>query len=111
MTTLSTYLDSAKKGITNQKHRTYAEGISEHYQSILDHADSHFKFPELLKKRAAFSKYKAINELEKRLVEFDFLFTRRGGRIIWVADHEEATKEIIKILREKGIRKTIKSNS
>jgi L-lactate dehydrogenase complex protein LldF len=111
MTTLSTYIDSAKKGIANQKHRTYAEGILEHYQAVLENADSHFKFPDLLKKRAAFSKYKVVNELEKYLIEFEFLFTRRGGRIIWAADHEEAKKEIVKLLREKGIRKTVKSNS
>jgi L-lactate dehydrogenase complex protein LldF len=111
MTTLSTYLDSAKKAINNKRHRVYAEGILEHYQKVLKDADSFFKHPNLLKKRAGFSKYKAINELEKYLVEFEFLFTRRGGRIIWAADHEEAAKEIIKLLREKGIKKTIKSNS
>jgi L-lactate dehydrogenase complex protein LldF len=111
VTTLSTYLESAKKNIHNKQHRAYAEGILEHYQNVLENADHHFKFPELLKKRAAFSKYKAINELEKYLVEFEFLFTRRGGRIIWAADQEEAKKEIIKLLREKGIRKTVKSSS
>jgi len=111
MTTISTYLESAQKGINNKSHRAYAEGISEHYQAVLENADSYFKFPELLKKRAAFSKYKTINELEKYLIEFEFLFTRRGGRIIWAANHEEATKEIIRLLREKGIRKTVKSNS
>ena len=111
MTTLSTYLDSAKKGILNKPHRSYAEGIFEHYQDVLKDSNCRFKLPDLLKKRAAFSKYKAINELEKYLVEFEFLFTRRGGRIIWASDHEEATKEIIKLLREKGIRKAVKSNS
>ncbi len=111
MTTLSTYLESAEEGLKNTRHRTYAEGILEHYQKTLENADSFFKYPELLKKRAIFSKYKAINELEKYLVEFEFLFTRRGGRIIWANDHEEAIKEIIKLLHKKGIRKTIKSNS
>ncbi|MDR0437352.1 MAG: LUD domain-containing protein [Bacteroidales bacterium] len=110
-TTLDTYLESAKKGINNKNHRTYAEGIFEHYQTVLENADSYFKHPNLLKKRASFSKYKAINALEKYLVEFECLFIRRGGRIIWAADHEEATKEIIKLLRDKGIKKTIKSNS
>ena len=111
MTTLSIYLDSAKKGIGDKKHRNYVEGIFEHYQAVLENADSFFKFPELLKKRASFSKYKVINDLEKYLNEFEILFTKRGGRIIWAADHEEAVKEIIKLLREKGIRKTVKSNS
>jgi L-lactate dehydrogenase complex protein LldF len=111
MTTLNTYLESAKKAINNKHHRTYAEGILEHYQGVLENSDSYFKFPELLKKRAAFSKYKAVNELEKYLIEFEFLFTRRGGRIIWAASYEEATKEIIKLLRDKGIRKTVKSNT
>jgi len=64
-----------------------------------------------LKRRAMFCKYKAINELEKYLIEFDFLFTRRGGRIIWASDHKEAKKEIIRLLREKGIQKTTKTKS
>ncbi|MCL2413934.1 MAG: LUD domain-containing protein [Bacteroidales bacterium] len=109
--TFDTYLDLAKKGINNKEHRVYAEGISERYQKILENADSRFKFPELLKRRAMFCKYKAINELEKYLIEFDFLFTRRGGRIIWASDHEEAKKEIIKLLREKGIQKATKTDS
>jgi len=108
---LSTYLDFAKKGINNKQYRTYAEGISEHYQKVLEKADDYFKFPDLLKKRAAFCKYKAVNDLERYLIEFEFLFTRRGGRIIWAAGHEEATKEIIKLLREKGVKKTVKTNS
>ncbi len=111
MTTLSTYLSEAQQGINNKAHRVYAEGILEHYQKVLENADSFFKIPSLLKERAIFSKYKAINELEKYLVEFEFLFTRRGGRIIWAADREEAMKEIIKLLREKGIKKAVKTNS
>ena len=111
MTPLSTYLTTAKRGLDNSRHRTYAEGVSEHYQDVLKDADSFFKHPNLLKNRAMFSKYKAINELEKYLVEFEFLFTRRGGRIIWAANHEEATKEITKLLRDKGIRKAVKTNS
>ena len=111
MTTLSTYLESVKKGLENNHHRTYAESILEHYQDVLENSDSFFRHPNLLKKRASLSKYKAINELEKYLVEFELLFTRRGGRIIWAADHEEATKEIIRLLRDKGIKKTVKSNT
>jgi len=111
MTTLNTYLELAQKGINNQNHRSYAEGISEHYQSVLRDADSHFKFPELLRKRAAFSKYKAINDLEKYLIEFESLFTRRGGHIIWAADQEEAKKEIVRLFHEKGIKKAAKTNS
>jgi L-lactate dehydrogenase complex protein LldF len=111
LNTLTTYLESAQKGINNTRHRVYAEGILEHYQTMLENADSFFKNPTLLKNRAILSKYKTINELEKYLVEFEFLFTRRGGRIIWAENHEEATKEILNLLREKGIKKVVKSNS
>ena len=108
---LDTYLELCKKGINNKQHRVYAERVSERYQQFLENADNHFKFPELLKRRAMFCKYKAINELEKYLIEFDFLFTRRGGRIIWASDHKEAKKEIVRLLREKGIQKTTKTKS
>ena len=111
MKMLDTYLELCKKGINNKQHRVYAERVSERYQKNLENADNHFKFPELLKRRAMFCKYKAINELEKYLIEFDFLFTRRGGRIIWASDHKEAKKEIVRLLREKGIQKTTKTKS
>jgi L-lactate dehydrogenase complex protein LldF len=66
---------------------------------------------ETARLRAANIKHKAINDLDKYLIEFEQNFTNNGGKVIWANDTKEATGEILKILTERGVKKIIKSKS
>ena len=66
---------------------------------------------ELAKDRAGLIKYRAVNDLEKYLVEFEAKFTTRGGKVIWAQDAKEALKEIEQIIRKFGIKRVVKSKS
>jgi L-lactate dehydrogenase complex protein LldF len=66
---------------------------------------------ELAKKRVASAKHKAINELDKYLIEFEANFSARGGKIIWAPTAEDAVKEIITILRKFDAKMVVKSKS
>jgi len=61
--------------------------------------------------RAANIKTKAINDLDKYLIEFEQNFINNGGKVIWANDKDEATSEILKILKDREITKVVKSKS
>lgn len=50
------------------------------------------------KKKAHLLKWKATENLERYLLDFESNFTKRGGQVIWANDAEEAQQEIEKIL-------------
>jgi L-lactate dehydrogenase complex protein LldF len=66
---------------------------------------------ELAKTRAAHIKNKVIDNLEKYLIEFEANFSKRGGKIIWAQDAEEALKEVFKILEKHSAKSIVKSKS
>lgn len=66
---------------------------------------------ETARQRAANVKRKAINDLDKYLIEFEQNFTHSGGKVIWAVDAKEARTEILKIFTEKGVKKVVKSKS
>jgi L-lactate dehydrogenase complex protein LldF len=52
-----------------------------------------------------------MENLDRYLVEFEANFTRRGGKVIWANDAEEARQEIAKILEQKSAHLVVKSKS
>ncbi len=66
---------------------------------------------ETARLRAANIKHKAINDLDKYLIEFEQNFINNGGKVIWANDTNEATDEILKIFSERGVKKVVKSKS
>lgn len=70
-----------------------------------------YKNLDLAKSRAANIKRKAVNELDKYLIEFEQNFTNNGGKVIWAVDAEEARNEIHKILKKHGAKKVVKMKS
>jgi len=66
---------------------------------------------ETARQRAANLKRKAINDLDKYLIEFEQNFTLNGGKVLWAVDAKEANNEILKIFKERGVKKVVKSKS
>ena len=66
---------------------------------------------DLARQRAANIKRKAINDLDKYLIEFELNFTQNGGRVIWAENAEDANNEILRIFKEKEVKKVVKSKS
>ncbi|MXV16964.1 LutB/LldF family L-lactate oxidation iron-sulfur protein [Hufsiella ginkgonis] len=63
------------------------------------------------KRKAHVIKWKVMENLDKLLPEFESNFQRRGGKVIWANDAEEARREILQILREAGAKTVIKGKS
>lgn len=67
--------------------------------------------PELVKRRAKNIKWKAIENLDKLLIEFETNFMANGGKVIWANDEKEAQTEILKILKKKNAKTVVKAKS
>ena len=66
---------------------------------------------ELARDRASFIKTNVINNLDKYLTEFERNFTKRGGKVIWAQNAEEALREIGQIMKRKRVKSIVKSKS
>lgn len=81
------------------------------YSSALNLAQLQYSNLELARKRAGHLRFKAINGLEKYLIEFEFNFEKNGGKVVWAQDASEAVSEITEILKKNSISEVTKSKS
>jgi L-lactate dehydrogenase complex protein LldF len=63
------------------------------------------------KRKAHTIKWKVMENLDKLLPEFESNFQRKGGKVIWANDIEEAQNEILQIINKAGAKTVIKSKS
>ncbi len=63
------------------------------------------------KRKAHTIKWKVMENLDKLLPEFESNFQRKGGKVIWANDIEEAQNEILQIIKKAGAKTVIKSKS
>lgn len=66
---------------------------------------------DLARERAAFTRWKAIEHLDKYLIEFESNFIRSGGKVIWAQDITDALEAIASILKQSGAKKILKSKT
>jgi L-lactate dehydrogenase complex protein LldF len=65
----------------------------------------------LVREKAKNAKWKAIETLDERLLEFEQKFTSRGGKVIWAENAEQAIEEILVICKRKNCKTVVKSKS
>ena len=63
------------------------------------------------KRKGHVIKWKVMENLDKFLPEFEANFQKRGGKVIWANDAEEANREILNILTKAGAKTIVKSKS
>ncbi|MEO6633416.1 MAG: LUD domain-containing protein, partial [Mucilaginibacter sp.] len=66
---------------------------------------------ENTKRKAHVIKWKVMENLDKILPEFEANFQKRGGKVIWANDAEEANREILNIIKKAGAKTVVKSKS
>jgi L-lactate dehydrogenase complex protein LldF len=70
-----------------------------------------FQNVNLARERAKNIKWRALETLDDRLEEFESVFTKRGGKVIWAETVQDAQQEILRICREKNCKSVVKSKS
>ena len=63
------------------------------------------------KKKGHVIKWKVMENLDKFLPEFEANFQKRGGKVIWANDAEEANREILNIIQKAKAKTVVKSKS
>jgi L-lactate dehydrogenase complex protein LldF len=66
---------------------------------------------DLARRKAKNVKWKALENLDQYLQQFEKAFTARGGTVIWAETAEEANEAVLRICREKNAKQVVKSKS
>ena len=81
------------------------------YNASVPAGKKQFADVQLARERAKNIKWRAIENLGQQLEQFELNFTKRGGKVIWAENSGQALEEILKICKEKGCKKVVKSKS
>jgi L-lactate dehydrogenase complex protein LldF len=81
------------------------------YNAAVPQGKLQFADLNLARERAKNIKWRAIENLDKQLEEFEAIFSQRGGKVIWAENSAQALAEILAICKEKKCRSIVKSKS
>ncbi|MEO6330672.1 MAG: LutB/LldF family L-lactate oxidation iron-sulfur protein [Ginsengibacter sp.] len=81
------------------------------YNSHLPEGKQQFADLPLARERAKNIKWRALETLDQNLEEFEMQFNKRGGKVLWAQDGEQALAHILQICKEKNCKTLVKSKS
>jgi L-lactate dehydrogenase complex protein LldF len=102
---------AAEKKAFDTEHRKVIRFNISRYDTAVENGKKQFVNLELAKKRAAYQKYKILNNYENYLKDFELNFCAKGGKIIWAQDGFEAMDSILNILKKHEVKSLVKSKS
>lgn len=105
------FLKTSETKTFDEKHRRTINFNIGKYNVAVKNGMGQFVDHELARKRSQFIKAKAVNNLDKYLLEFEANITSNGAKVIWARTAEEALQEIIKIFKAKRAKLVVKSKS
>ncbi len=88
-----------------------ANNAAMQYQEAFKSGVRQFSNLETARERAAFTRWKTIENLDKYLIEFEANFIKSGGKVIWAQDITDALEEILTILKRASNKTILKSKS
>ncbi|MEP7169026.1 MAG: LUD domain-containing protein [Bacteroidota bacterium] len=94
----TTFLTAVEHSIKDKELRKKISAAAAIHRNAFEEGKKQYAYPEIARQRAAFAKWKAIENLDKYLIEFEAAFIKSGGKVIWAQDATEATDEILKIV-------------
>ena len=81
------------------------------YDAVVPQGKSQFSDLELARERAKNLKWRALETLDKQLENFELVFSRKGGKVLWAENAEQAVEHVLNICKEKNCRTLVKSKS
>lgn len=81
------------------------------YNAVVPIGKEQFSDVGLAREKAKNIKWKAIETLDKQLEHFEAAIVKRGAKVIWAEDAQQALNAIKKICEEKNCRTLVKSKS
>ncbi len=81
------------------------------YNAVVPKGKEQFFDLDIAREKAKNIKWKAIETLDKQLENFEAMITRKGAKVIWAEDAQQALDAIGKICRDKHCKSLVKSKS
>ena len=103
-------LDSEDRVFNKEHRRKLAFNILQYDKKVVDGKLQYDDF-ETARQRAAMLKWKVMENLDKYLTEFESNFTKRGGKVIWAQDADEAISEMMRIMKHAKAKTVVKAKS
>jgi L-lactate dehydrogenase complex protein LldF len=112
MTTIAEeFVVAAENKVFDTDHRRIINYNIGKYDTAVERGLSRISNLENAKRKAHVIKWKVIENLDKVLPDFEANFQRRGGKVIWANDAEEAQREILAIMKRANAKTVVKSKS
>ncbi len=101
---------SEEKSFDNDLRKKINFNISK-YNTAVDKGLHQFNNLEYARKKAHNIKWRTMENLDRYLLEFESNFIKKGGRVIWANNIDEAQQEILQILKKNNTKMVVKSKS
>ncbi|MGB3077186.1 MAG: LutB/LldF family L-lactate oxidation iron-sulfur protein [Chitinophagales bacterium] len=109
--TVASFFDHAHKTAADKElHRKLNHNIGKYNAAVIN-GKTQFSDLELARQRSKNLKWKAIANLDKYLLEFESNITKRGARVVWAENKEEALAEIESVMKRVNAKSVVKSKS
>src|SRR6185312_8303987 len=105
------FLTASEHKAFDKDHRHIINYNIAKYDVAVDRGLSRLINIENAKKKGHVIKWRVMENLDKFLPEFEANFQKRGGKVIWANDAEEANREILSIIQKAGAKTVVKSKS
>ena len=107
----SSFMAKAEAKAPDREHRNKINFNISKYNVVVPVGKQQFTDINLARERAKNIKWKAIETLDKQLETFETNIIKRGAKVIWAENAEQALEEILKICKAKNCRTIVKSKS
>jgi L-lactate dehydrogenase complex protein LldF len=81
------------------------------YNAVVPQGKAQFEDLPLARERAKNLKWRALESLDRYLEDFEAALSKRGGKVIWAEDGDQALEEIRKICLARDCKMIVKSKS
>jgi L-lactate dehydrogenase complex protein LldF len=109
--TASTFIAKSTIKAADKEHRRKINFNIGRYNAVVPQGKEQFTDVHLAREKAKNIKWKAIESLDKYLENFESAITKRGAKVIWAEDAQQALEAIQKICEAKSCKTLVKSKS
>src|SRR5258708_25100356 len=105
--TAEEFITASEEKAFDMDHRRIINYNISKYDAAVDRGLSKIINLENAKKKGHAIKWKVMENLDKFLPEFESNFQKRGGKVIWANDAQEANRAILNILKKAGAKTVV----
>src|SRR6188474_2351039 len=108
---LKSFIEKSTEKTADREHRRKINFNIGRYNAVVPQGKEQFSDVNLAREKAKNLKWKAIETLDKQLENFETAITKRGAKVIWAEDAQQALEAVGKICAEKNCKTLVKSKS